>query len=180
LKRIIPILLLACSVSCQKKEEIKPVTEIVAENTPQQLLEIEVSRVPGGSFPSVIELKGDTANIVTKYNYNVYKLDHPNSSLDEKSYYEYFNTDRAYKKSLNKMPIEIFRKLPNVNNVKYKIAAIHEDYEISINRQEFENYIGGKPETFEAEWTKKVSDPITYDDAGRDRFFKKFGKYTKK
>lgn len=167
------VFLYSCSEKKQEVIETSKAEQIT--KTPLDSLKMEVERTQGGSFATDVKLEGDKAVIQTLYNFKDYKKAHPNSNLDAATYYDYFTTEKSFKKSINRMPVHLLRKLPFVNSVSYQIFAKHEQYKIDLNRDQFIKYFGGSPESFENDYVKKIIDPIVYDEKGREKFFKTFG-----
>ena len=180
------ILVAACNsqttYSENEKENIeKPESSATVESqnvdaeSAQDRLETEASRLRGGGQIKSVKLDSSKASISYVESYVEYKKLNPSSRLTESDLNSYWDSGDAIKKALNDGAVRLMRKLDFIEQVKITLPQNGKEYEIDVSKSDLENFIGQDFESIKNNWDASFSNPYVYDEAGRNRFFSKFG-----
>ena len=141
----------------------------------QDRLETEASRLRGGGQIKSVKLDSSKASISYVESYVEYKKLNPSSRLTESDLNSYWDSGDAIKKALNDGAVRLMRKLDFIEQVKITLPQNGKEYEIDVSKSDLENFIGQDFESIKNNWDASFSNPYVYDEAGRNRFFSKFG-----
>lgn len=144
----------------------------------KQLL-LEASRLRGGGSIKKAELIDDHVNIEYVANYEEYKKLQPQSLVTEKQLEAYWKGNTLLKAIIDG-GVRLMRKFDEINEVSIKLPFKEKIYSINVNRKKVEEFLGHNFEEIKEDWDNTFSHRFVYSEAGREAFFKKFGKVTKR
>ena len=155
--------------------EAKSITEKPKDEKLEQL-KIEAARLRGGGSIKIVELIEDQAKITYVKDFSEYKEINPQSSVSKELLESYWESGDAIEKALTDGSVRLMKKLDYINGVSIILPYKGKTYSISVGKKELEGFIGSDFSTIKDNWNLKFSDPYVYEDSGRQKFFKKFGK----
>lgn len=172
---------LICSViitSCQQKPENADATEPTVQATSgsqSDQVKKEASRLrAGGSINDVKYLDG-SAEITYVKDYAEYKQLNPQSSLTEQEWSAYWDSGAAVEKAIVEGSVKIMKVLDFVNQVTIHLPYQGKTYSVNVGKAQLEQFLGTSFDKVKADWENAFLNPYVYSDAGREKFFAKFG-----
>jgi hypothetical protein len=167
------LLLISCSTN---QESTETSSESLPKDTELSQLKIEASRLNGGGSIKSVELNDGSAKIVYVKNYDEYKELNPESTVDKELLKSYWETSDAIEKALVGGSVRLMRKKDFLKKVIMILPYDGINYEIEVTLEELEKFTGKTIVEIREDWDNNFSNLYIYDDSGRKKFFKKFGK----
>jgi hypothetical protein len=96
---------------------------------------------------------------------------HQGATLEE--YDSFFDSDDMFERVMVGNALRVLKRYDNIDKVTVSVVNGGEKA-VTVSRADFEEYLGESIGTARNDWTKKVMDPMVYDDSGREVFIREF------